>query len=253
MLHYHIQQLTLRTARGGRLLPWIGPALRGLVAAHFKEQACRHPPRERAAQWRIRRLPACARLRVWAGLRAALAVRSRAQRRERQAGPLLGAGRRDPSPGRCAVFSRSGADRGRLSPSADPHGRGPGGIGQRRASVAIVEWCLLRPIRADPHHAAGARRPNAKYTQGPWPGRCGLFGDRGGRRRAIRERADLGGRLSAATDALPGMIPRLGIGLVSPLLLQARGDGPAAADRAARLRRSVSRGGAYGERAVLLL
>ena len=51
MLGYCMHWLTLRTTRGGQLLPWIGPALRGLVAAHFKEQVCRHPPQERTTRW----------------------------------------------------------------------------------------------------------------------------------------------------------------------------------------------------------
>jgi hypothetical protein len=34
----------LRLTRPGRLLPWLGPALRGLAAARFKARVCRFPP-----------------------------------------------------------------------------------------------------------------------------------------------------------------------------------------------------------------
>ena len=42
-------RLNLRLTRPGVLLPWLGPALRGLVARQFKEQVCLHPPTERQA------------------------------------------------------------------------------------------------------------------------------------------------------------------------------------------------------------
>src|SRR5438128_2057285 len=34
----------LRLTRPGRLLPWLGPALRGLAARRFKARVCRFPP-----------------------------------------------------------------------------------------------------------------------------------------------------------------------------------------------------------------
>jgi hypothetical protein len=34
----------LRLTRGGRLLPWLGPAVRGLAARRFKANVCRYPP-----------------------------------------------------------------------------------------------------------------------------------------------------------------------------------------------------------------
>lgn len=45
-------RLNLRLTRPGTLLPWLGPALRGMVAWEFKEQVCRHPTRERRQRWR---------------------------------------------------------------------------------------------------------------------------------------------------------------------------------------------------------
>lgn len=38
-------------AAGGRLLPWLGPALRGVVAAHLKESVCAHRAEERRRRW----------------------------------------------------------------------------------------------------------------------------------------------------------------------------------------------------------
>ena len=42
---------TLRFTRPGRLLPWLGPALRGMVAHPFKNRVCVHPPAERDTRW----------------------------------------------------------------------------------------------------------------------------------------------------------------------------------------------------------
>jgi len=41
----------LRFSSAGRLVPWLGPALRGVVAGTLKEQVCRYPPAERETQW----------------------------------------------------------------------------------------------------------------------------------------------------------------------------------------------------------
>src|SRR5438034_865014 len=42
----------LRFTRPGRLLPWMGPALRGLLARPFKESVCRHSRQEQQQRWR---------------------------------------------------------------------------------------------------------------------------------------------------------------------------------------------------------
>lgn len=52
MLTFVVQHGTLRTQPNGRLLPWLGPALRGVTAATLKERVCQHPPVERATRWR---------------------------------------------------------------------------------------------------------------------------------------------------------------------------------------------------------
>lgn len=54
MSHLVVQTLELRLAvrRGGAVLPWIGPALRGIVARQLKNMVCRHPLEERERRWR---------------------------------------------------------------------------------------------------------------------------------------------------------------------------------------------------------
>lgn len=45
-------QLNVRVSRSGTLLPWIGPALRGLVAERFKDAVCQQPVADRRARWK---------------------------------------------------------------------------------------------------------------------------------------------------------------------------------------------------------
>lgn len=52
MLSFMVQQGVLQTTPQGRLLPWLGPALRGATAATLKERVCLQPPVERATRWR---------------------------------------------------------------------------------------------------------------------------------------------------------------------------------------------------------
>ena len=44
--------LFLVIRRGGDVLPWIGPALRGIVARQLKNNLCRHAPNERETRWK---------------------------------------------------------------------------------------------------------------------------------------------------------------------------------------------------------
>ena len=52
-LPIHTEFLQLTLTRGGRLLPWLGPALRGIVAATLKNQVCRQPPIQRELHWKF--------------------------------------------------------------------------------------------------------------------------------------------------------------------------------------------------------
>ena len=46
MLHVLHTERVLRLTAPGRLLPWLGPALRGLAAAQFKRAVCLYSPAE---------------------------------------------------------------------------------------------------------------------------------------------------------------------------------------------------------------
>ncbi len=225
MLHYHIQQLTLRTARGGRLLPWIGPALRGLVAAHFKEQACRHPPRERAARWAhcagCPHAQGCAYGQAYEPRSPSEAVRSDASGKQvRFSGqddatrPLVVAPY-FPVPERIEAGFHLPLTLTAVGPAAS------GSVGPLLQSLNGACSVRSAPTRTTPLGRAGLM-PSTRRGLGPDGVGFSVIGEDGGGRFES-------GQISAADfpprpDALPGMIPRLGIGLVSPLLLQARGD-----------------------------
>jgi hypothetical protein len=51
-LRFAMQRGVLQTPPDGRFLPWLGPALRGAVAAALKERVCRQPAINRNTQWR---------------------------------------------------------------------------------------------------------------------------------------------------------------------------------------------------------
>lgn len=51
-MQYSTISITLCVTRGGRLLPWLGPALRGLVAHPMKVEHCGHSPQERETRWK---------------------------------------------------------------------------------------------------------------------------------------------------------------------------------------------------------
>ena len=52
-MHIGTLNAMLRTTSGGHLLPWIGPALRGLVAERFKAAVCRQPAELRTTRWTV--------------------------------------------------------------------------------------------------------------------------------------------------------------------------------------------------------
>lgn len=49
----HQLDVAISCTRSGALFPWIGPALRGVVAERFKEAVCRQPADERVARWTV--------------------------------------------------------------------------------------------------------------------------------------------------------------------------------------------------------
>jgi hypothetical protein len=52
MLHVLETERVLRLTAPGRLVPWLGPALRGLAARRFKRRVCIFPPAEQETTWR---------------------------------------------------------------------------------------------------------------------------------------------------------------------------------------------------------
>lgn len=51
LLPLQFHHLAIRFLEPGPLLPWIGPALRGLLAGGLKERVCAHPPAVRLERW----------------------------------------------------------------------------------------------------------------------------------------------------------------------------------------------------------
>lgn len=47
-----LAQYRLRFQNAGRLLPWLGPALKGVIARHFKDQSCHWPWEVRESDWK---------------------------------------------------------------------------------------------------------------------------------------------------------------------------------------------------------
>lgn len=52
MLKIAVHQVELQFTTGGRLLPWLGPALRGIVAMELKNMACQWPEPIRSIDWK---------------------------------------------------------------------------------------------------------------------------------------------------------------------------------------------------------
>jgi len=50
-MYYNCSEFCLKLTRSGGVLPWIGPALRGLVAERFKDAVCQQPVGERHTRW----------------------------------------------------------------------------------------------------------------------------------------------------------------------------------------------------------
>jgi hypothetical protein len=179
-------RLTLRLTSAGRLQPWLGPALRGLVARSLKERVCRFPPAIRDRDW----------------------VHCRGC----------------PHLTDCPYGSSYEPD--------PPTDAGPG----RDDAIRPV---VLAPLALFPEDArAGLVAPVRLLAVGPAVPHLGLVADaltRAGRAGVgpDRVRFDPGGTdtwqstegdlspadLPSHPDATPGVVPRVGVGLLSPLFL----------------------------------
>jgi hypothetical protein len=182
---YH---LSLRLSRPGRLLPWLGPALRGLVARSFKERVCRQSPAERRTRWvHCAGCPHMDRC------------------------PYGQTFEPDPPPGR-------EVERGRDDPIRPvvlapyypvPADARPGLMIPLRALAVGAAALGQLPALLEALGEAGPRRGlgNDGVTFTVNENRAGCLGELGP--------ADL----PATPDALPGKVPRLGVGLTAPLFV----------------------------------
>jgi hypothetical protein len=187
--------LLLRLTTPGRLVAWEGLALRGLLALHFKSSVCRQPAAERATRWQ--RCSGCPHVHEC---------------------PYGQTFEPDPPPGVETFRGQEDAARPLvLAPHFPLPERGEAGL-----------ELPLRLISMGPAVAhADAVREHLRSA----PRQGGLGPDRV--RFAVRDdpsqlptrftlpAADLPPR----PDALPGRLPRVGVGLTSPLLLKQRGGG----------------------------
>lgn len=182
----------LRVARGGRLLPWLGPALRGLAAGRFRARACKQPVAEQLG--RFERCGGCPLMRGCAygetvepdpppGLALASGWESAAR-------PLV-IRAAHPAPVRAAV-----GDRCEVRATF---------IGATAAAHADAFWDALRVGGADPQLGLGEDRVLFDVLPGATP--------------------DARAAIELPTDpaAVPGTVPVVRVILTGPLILHAEG------------------------------
>jgi hypothetical protein len=188
-------EATLRLSSSGHLLPWIGPALRGLVAERFKQAVCRQPAELQASQWKVCKgcefLSECA----------------------------YGALFEPDPPAEAEVFQ--GQEEAVRPVVLAPYFPVPTET-QRGLEIP------LRIVLVGPHAAHDAKpllqmiaNVGAQRGLGPEHVTFDLAAGNGNGRQVLELRPQ---DLPAHPAAVPGVLPRVGIGLVSPLLLRSRKD-----------------------------
>ena len=189
----YTEHLRLRLTSPGQLIPWLGLALRGLVGARFKEKVCRHSPRERRERW------------VHCTGCPHLAECSYGQTFEP-----------DPPPGVEVFHGQEDAARPLvLAPYFPLPARA-----ERGGEAPLKLLCIGRQAEA---HAAEVRAvlTEVGLDSGLGPDRIGFevlpdpFLQPGLDELSAAD-------LPAHPDALPGRLPRVGVGLTGPLLLKQR-------------------------------
>ncbi|MBI3269243.1 MAG: hypothetical protein HYZ53_09495 [Planctomycetes bacterium] len=206
-MQYQSQVLRLRILTPGALLPWIGPALRGMVARSFKAQVCRLPIEERASLGRY-----CSGCRLHVGC-------PYGETFEPEAGPEAKVFRGQDQVARPIVL----APYFPLPAQAGPGDEFPvrltlvGAAGKHRAAVIEALDRAGRPLAAD---TSGRR---AEYGGG-----LGLDGigvqicdeDSDERLACDLSAADL----PAQPESVVGRVPRLTLVLSAPLFLRSEGE-----------------------------
>ena len=184
-------QICLHVSRPGSLLPWIGPALRA-GGRPARGEVCRFSEQERIGRWEH-----CARVRTQRRLFLRPLVRARPA--PRFPGPSRGA--RDRAPlGDVALLPYPGKRASRNGHPRRDHAGGP-------ASPAIIDDLLRALADAGRAPGIGEDRVTFRLTRG------------GSALAALGLRTE---DLPAAPRAVPGVVPRLGVGSTAPLFLQKR-------------------------------
>lgn len=185
----------LRVTSGRHLLPWIGPAVRGLVAERFKEAVCRQPADERVSRWTV--CKGCPFL------------------TECPYGALF-----EPDPPAEAEVFRGQEEAVRpivLAPYFPVPEEIPRGL------EIPLRITLVGPHAAQDPQPLLQMIANVGRQRGLGPEHVTfeLLVAEGTGRQVFELRPQ---DLPAHPAAVPGVLPRVGIGLVSPLLLRSRGD-----------------------------
>jgi hypothetical protein len=220
LLLVRICVVTVRFTRGGSLVPWLGPALRGAVASWLKQQVCRHNPAEQQGRWKYchgcEYLWTCPYGQTFEFEAAPPGnVSVRVASRESAAGPNQGAQPRASQP-----------DVGGVGPAAGPDAQvRPVVLAPEfpiAARVARQDICRVKLLLLGPAAQQASQVIEALAMAGGPPGlgpehvTYELAGPP-----AISDALWHPDSLPAAAEAAAGIVPRLTIQLQSPLFLRA--------------------------------
>ena len=197
-MRYAVANLGLRLTRPGRLVPWLGFALRGLVALRFKRAVCRQPPHEQETRWRFcTGCPYLADCPYGATFEPALPADAARHVGQDDAPRPVVLAPYFPVPERSVVGLT---------------------VPVRLTAVGDTAIAHLTPLVAALAEAGRAGLgPDAVAYEVVWPD--------GGTPRTAELRSE---DLPPHPDALPGWLPRVGVGLTAPLFLR-RDEKPLAA------------------------
>lgn len=206
MLICEWNNLRLGITGSGHMLPWLGPALRGMVGLELKKRVCRHSPQEQRRSWT--RCKGCP---LMAGC-----PYGETFEREAPSGASQFGGQDD------AVRPLVLAPYYPLPERADP------GLELPLRMVLVGSEAVRHGPALLDAVALGGRNGGLGYDRIQFR----LIADRG----AVREDRLGDGDFPSKPDSLSGVVPRLGVGLTAPLFL--RKGVPVLTDRGSRRRDS---------------